>query len=85
MLETASRDKQEPTRKSRQQLRFLSNSDSSETPRDLQGKMRVLLARIPASTHGPGHDHIKVQVDGKALAWAWGQVFLHDNPMSRYC
>ena len=47
--------------------------------------MRVLLAGIPASTHGPGHDHIKVQVDGKALAWAWGQVFVHDNPMSRYC
>ena len=42
--------------------------------------MRVLLTRIPASTHGPGHDHIKVQVDGKALAWAWGQVFLHDKP-----
>ena len=62
-----------------------SNSDSSETPRDLQGKMRVLLAGIPASMHGPGHDHIKVQVDGKALAWAWGQVFVHDNPMSRYC
>ena len=62
-----------------------SNSDSSETPGDLQGNMRVLLTRIPASTHGPGHDHIKVQVDGKALAWAGGQVFLHDNPMRRYC